>query len=405
MTVSTTTRKAGPYTGNDVTATFPFEFKVFSDTDVVVVRTDLAGVESTLTLHDDYSVALNPDQDVEPGGSITLPAPLEQDYLCTLTSDVPILQPLVLTNQGGFHPDVINKALDRLTVQSQQLAEQLSRSIKLGISDPTPADEYRDALLQSAADAIAAAAAAASSASESAQTASASALSALEAAAFAASANPQLLSSNHFGPTPPAITWPGMTWADSGTNTFWRRDEDNLEWIDEGRLFSAPVYADEARWLGTPIGVPFPLWDHIPGCPIPLTDNPRFRYIKLTASDAYNSGVLVGESVSGSSPTIVATGIVNLPDSPIHGQTIPLINTSQPFLRPSTTPGVIVAGQNEAHPHSVTLPRYVDGQSGNTGWSAGQTLVSSSYVVNTSTSGGNEARPRYLGASFYMRAL
>ncbi|NYT44607.1 hypothetical protein H0A64_07175 [Alcaligenaceae bacterium] len=178
MTVSSTTRKAGPYTGNGVADTFAFDFVVFMEADVVVVRTDLAGVETTLSPHDDYSVVLNANQNTSPGGSVTLPAALAQDFLLTLTSDVPILQPLDLTNQGGFHPEVINRALDRLTVQSQQLAEQLSRSIKLGISDPTPADEYRDSLLEAAADAVAAASAAQTSESNAHDSEEAAALSA-----------------------------------------------------------------------------------------------------------------------------------------------------------------------------------------------------------------------------------
>ena len=49
MTISSEVRKAGPYDGNDVTTSFPFSFKVFSADDVVVVLTDPAGIETTLT--------------------------------------------------------------------------------------------------------------------------------------------------------------------------------------------------------------------------------------------------------------------------------------------------------------------------------------------------------------------
>src|SRR5690554_3672755 len=45
-------------------------------------------------------------------------------------------------------------------------------------------------------------------------------------------------------------------------------------------------------WALQPIGVPFDIWTHLPGVELPPTDNPNYRYIKLTASDSYNAGVL-----------------------------------------------------------------------------------------------------------------
>ena len=42
MTISSTTRKAGPYTGNDVADDFAFDFKVFATDQLLVVRTVVA---------------------------------------------------------------------------------------------------------------------------------------------------------------------------------------------------------------------------------------------------------------------------------------------------------------------------------------------------------------------------
>jgi hypothetical protein len=137
LTISSEVRKAGPYNGNDVTTSFPFSFKVFAASDMVVVRTDAIGAETTLTAGADYSVTLNADQDTAPGGSIVLPAPLASTNLLTITSSVPNLQALDLTNQGGFYPRVINAALDRLTILVQQVAEAVSRSLKTAISTPS----------------------------------------------------------------------------------------------------------------------------------------------------------------------------------------------------------------------------------------------------------------------------
>lgn len=136
MTISSTTRKAGPYIGNGTASVFPFAFKVFQASDMEVVRLTVAtNIETTLALTTDYTVSLNQDQDSNPGGSITLVAgALATGYNLVITSSVENLQPTDLTNQGGFYPDVINDALDRATIQIQQLQEGLDRAALLPIT-------------------------------------------------------------------------------------------------------------------------------------------------------------------------------------------------------------------------------------------------------------------------------
>lgn len=143
MTVSSTTRKAGPFAGNGVGTVFPFTFKVFVNTDVEVLRVDANGNPTTLTLDSDYSIALNPDQDSNPGGTITYPVtgtPLPLTYQLVALGGLPDDQPTDITNQGGFYPSVIEDMADRSTIQIQQLAEQVSRCIAVGAADTsTPA--------------------------------------------------------------------------------------------------------------------------------------------------------------------------------------------------------------------------------------------------------------------------
>jgi hypothetical protein len=140
MTISSTTRIAGPFVGNGTASAFPFTFKVFAAGDLDVIRLATStGVETTLVLTTDYTVALNIDQDSNPGGTVTLVAgPLATGFTLTITSDIANLQPTDLTNQGGFYPEVINASLDRATIQIQQLAGDVSRSIKAPISDGSP---------------------------------------------------------------------------------------------------------------------------------------------------------------------------------------------------------------------------------------------------------------------------
>ncbi len=144
MTVEAITRKAGPY---DYTsgAAYPFAFKVFNKTDVYVVVTE-NDVESIITLDANYTVTLNDDQDNNPGGYVSLITQYGGHCKITIGSGVPYNQGLVLTNKGGFYPDTLNKAYDKLTILCQQLLEQISRCIKVNISSGVSADEYKTEL-------------------------------------------------------------------------------------------------------------------------------------------------------------------------------------------------------------------------------------------------------------------
>ena len=135
MTISSTVRIAGPFIGSGAATVFPFAFKVFAAAEMQVAKLNTtSNVEIILVLNTDYTVTLNGDQNGTPGGTITLPAVLASGYNLTITSDIANLQPTDLTNQGGFYPEVITDALDRATIQIQQL-DQNSRAIKIPLSD------------------------------------------------------------------------------------------------------------------------------------------------------------------------------------------------------------------------------------------------------------------------------
>jgi hypothetical protein len=125
MTISTEVRTAGPYTGNGSTTEFAFAFKVFEASDVVV-KTTTNGTTTTETLTTNYSVALNADQDVSAGGTITMVTPPLSSTTLTISSDVPTTQNVKLANLGGFYPTVFNDALDRATIQIQQVDQRVS---------------------------------------------------------------------------------------------------------------------------------------------------------------------------------------------------------------------------------------------------------------------------------------
>ncbi len=134
MTISSETRKAGPFTGNDVTDTFAFTFKIFAESDIVAVTADGDGVETTLTLTTDYTVSMNADQDADPGGDVVLNTPLATGSTLVITSDVPVTQSTEITNSGGFYPKVLNTSLDKLTILIQQALVTINRAVRMPLT-------------------------------------------------------------------------------------------------------------------------------------------------------------------------------------------------------------------------------------------------------------------------------
>lgn len=145
MSISSTTRKAGPFTGNDSTTVFPFAFKVFQAADLRVVQLE-DGEEDDLTLDSDYTVALNADQDASPGGNVTLSDALATGTTLVITSDIDALQPMELTNAGGFFPRVLNDSADRQVILVQQLGEKVSRTVMAPLDEAGHTLPTRDEL-------------------------------------------------------------------------------------------------------------------------------------------------------------------------------------------------------------------------------------------------------------------
>ena len=139
MTISTTTRKAGPFVGNGVTTSFPFTFKVFQKADVAVYKLEATGVESLLVLDANYSVTLNGDQDAAPGGSITFPitgSPLAATEQLVVVGAMPDTQPQDLLNGGGFFPRANEDGFDRSVALIQQVSEKVGRALLSPVTSP-----------------------------------------------------------------------------------------------------------------------------------------------------------------------------------------------------------------------------------------------------------------------------
>lgn len=159
MTISSETRKAGPFNGNDVTTAFPFTFKCFTSADLSVVYTTALSVESTLVLDSDYTVSLNGDQNASPGGTVTYSLLATGEKL-TIIGDVAYTQETDIQNLGGFYPEVFENALDKLTMAVQQVNERVGRAVLVDVSSSTDPAVLLDSITASEADSAASAAAA-----------------------------------------------------------------------------------------------------------------------------------------------------------------------------------------------------------------------------------------------------
>lgn len=133
MTTPSTARKAGPFTGNGSQNSWAFTFKVFATSDVKVTVADAAGTETVLVLGTDYSVTLNSNQDTSPGGSVTYL--LANGGKLTVTGDLDYDQPLDIPAGGNFNPVAFENQLDRMVMQTQQLAEEMARAVKVPVTE------------------------------------------------------------------------------------------------------------------------------------------------------------------------------------------------------------------------------------------------------------------------------
>lgn len=174
MAVDSTTRRV-VYAGNGKTTAFPFVFKVFEETDVVVAVGDGDSTSSALAHGTDFSVVLNSDQETNPGGTVTVKSAPETGINLAITSGIPYDQPMKLTPYDGFNPETLNDNSDRQCIQIQQLVELIGRAVVVDTTDTMTPSELKQKLLDAAESATVVAKGYAESAKQSAEAAAESA--------------------------------------------------------------------------------------------------------------------------------------------------------------------------------------------------------------------------------------
>ena len=131
MTVSTSTAKAGPYAGSGTTGPFTVPFRFLENSHLRVIKRSTTGVETDLVLTTDYTVSGAGSA----SGTVTLTRPLLTGEKLTILRNVPLTQDADYVAGDAFPAETHERALDKLTMITQQLAEQAGRSIKAPITD------------------------------------------------------------------------------------------------------------------------------------------------------------------------------------------------------------------------------------------------------------------------------
>lgn len=138
MTVSTVVDH-NDYTGNGITTSFPYTFRIFKKTDLTVSVIDMSENITVLVLDTDYTVTNAGGYN---GGSVVLAAPLATGWQISIARELEPTQETDLRNQGKFFAEVHEDAFDKLTM----LIQQVGSMFRLALRKPSFVANYYDAL-------------------------------------------------------------------------------------------------------------------------------------------------------------------------------------------------------------------------------------------------------------------
>ena len=152
MTITTTTLRVD-YTANGVNTTFAFPFPVFYESNATpkfslqVVVTDLSNVESIKTETTDYTISYT-STDLVNGilkqGNVVLNTAPTNNFKVSILRNLNLTQNADFTDKGTdiYSGGVVESALDKLTLVSQQIQENLNRVVKLPKSSQLSGIEF-----------------------------------------------------------------------------------------------------------------------------------------------------------------------------------------------------------------------------------------------------------------------
>jgi len=114
----TTTTSVAQYTSNGVTTVYSFPYRFLDNSYLVVTKTDLSSVTTTLVLGTDYTVT---GANLTAGGSVTLTAAIPNNWILKIKRSTPKTQTCNFRTQGTFQPKALEDCLDRAEMQIQEM--------------------------------------------------------------------------------------------------------------------------------------------------------------------------------------------------------------------------------------------------------------------------------------------
>ncbi len=119
------------YQADGQTREFEIDFPLLSEQDISIYVTTAAGTETKITAN--YAVNLAQAMLIYPTVASGL-APVASGSKVTLVRNTPLTQEMTLTQQGVLDAKVLEGGYDKVTLQLQEVTEQLKRCIKYTVS-------------------------------------------------------------------------------------------------------------------------------------------------------------------------------------------------------------------------------------------------------------------------------
>ena len=138
MTISSATNKVS-YSGNGSTTVFAYAFPITADADLAVYIRSAAGTETLKTLTTHYTVS---GAGTASGGNVTFGAAPASGETVVILRNIPATQSLDLVENDSFSAESLEDSIDRVTMISSDVKEELSRAIKLSRTNTMTSTEF-----------------------------------------------------------------------------------------------------------------------------------------------------------------------------------------------------------------------------------------------------------------------
>ena len=138
MTISTTIIK-NSYSGNNSTTVFAYTFEIAANTEIQVIIRSSTGTETVKSLTTDYTVS---GVGSATGGNVTMVSPPATGETLVIRRVTPKTQTVDLVENDPFTAETVEGAFDKAIAVTQEVQEEVDRSIKLSRTNTMASTEF-----------------------------------------------------------------------------------------------------------------------------------------------------------------------------------------------------------------------------------------------------------------------